>query len=553
MEFFNSNKKFYIIAGIFLLAIFLLSVSPISDYDTGYHLQTGKYIVEHKVVPLYDIFSYTASGVRWIAHYWLSDVIFYLIYLFSGYLGLMIFVALISALTYFFVFKVTWLKAGKTMLPMILLVVFAYLSLNLWVVRPQIFSYFLAIVLVYILEKWRTSKNIKYLYWIPFLFLIWANLHAGVILGIALFALYCAGEALNQKSLKAVKAPIILFVTSSLATLLNPNGFKLLDYLQIISPSIQKMNILEWQSLLYYSSMWQTKATIILMAASFVFVWWRELDKEKGFFKMDWISLGLVTGSIIMPIVSMRHIIFFSILALPVVSNYLVEYFSEKNIKIENIRFVFPLAILLGAVLIAAPVLRFNKMEIISDPRLPENASNFIKDNNLPSQIFNSQFFGGYLIWKLWPEYKVFIDGRSEVFAGEVNNDYINIAYRRDDWKNLIDNKYKIQTIILGYPFSGGVDAKRFAADVTSEDNFVLVYFDDGSMIFVKNNPQNQDIIKKFGYQVISPYNIDFNSIPKDKLNQAFEESKRAVSESPNSLIAFYINKALSIKLGIKN
>lgn len=62
---------------LFLAAIFFLAINTIADLDAGYHLATGKYILQSKSVPLYDIFSYAAYGARWIAHYWLADVLFY--------------------------------------------------------------------------------------------------------------------------------------------------------------------------------------------------------------------------------------------------------------------------------------------------------------------------------------------------------------------------------------------------------------------------------------------------------------------------------------------
>lgn len=544
----KSNRNFYIIAAIFLLAIFLLTIHPIGDYDTGYHLMTGKYIVTHGVVPLYDVFSYAAQGARWIAHYWLSDVVFYLTYLIAGYWGLIIFVALLAALTYFFVLKITWIRTGKTILPLVLLILFAYLAIELWVVRPQIFSYFLAVLLIFVLEKWRASSNNKYLYWIIPIFFIWANMHAGVVLGIAIFGLYCAAEVVRKKSFKLAKIPIFIFVLSTLATLLNPNGYKVLIYSQIISPVVKQMQILEWESLLDYTSMWQAKVFIVLMVISFLFVWWRVLKKEINFFKIDWVSLGLVTGAMIMPLMSIRHVAFFPLLALPVVSDYLSSYLKEKNVQIESVPFAVPLTITLGVILILAPVLRFNRLAVIDQTRLPEKSSNFIKNNHLPAQIFNSQGWGGYLIWKLWPEYQVFMDGRSEVFAGEPNNDFISILNQVGDWKRLIDDKYKIQTFIITYPDSGGVNTKKIFDAMTQQDNFVMVYFDDTAIILVKNNPQNKDIIQKFGYKIISPF-VDLAKTPNNLLPQALQEAQIALDTTPDSIVALYLEEAAKFRI----
>jgi hypothetical protein len=543
-----SFKYFWIIAALFLLAIFLLSIRPIGENDTGLHLMTGEYIVTHGTVPLYDIFSYTAQGMRWIAHYWLSDVVFYFIYLLSGFWGLIIFIALLAALTYFFVLKITWMKAGKTILPLILLVLFAYLALELWVVRPQIFSYFLAVLLVYILEKWRTSSNNKYLYWLPPIFLVWANMHAGIVLGIAIFGLYCAVEVIHKRSFRSVKIPIVIFIVSALATLLNPNGYKVIFYSQIIAPVIKAMGIGEWQSLLNYTSIWQAKVFIVLMIVSFVFVWWQALRKERNFFRIDWISLGLVTGAMVMPLMSIRHIAFFPLLALPVVSDYLSSYLKQKDLRVESVPFAIPLIIVLGIILILGPLLRLNRFSLIDEAKLPEKAANFIKNNNLPEPIFSPQYFNGYLIWKLWPQYKIFKDGRNEVFVGEPDYDYAAILLQYGDWQKLIDDKYRIQTFIVAYPDFENLSGKSIFEAMAQQASFIPVYFDDMSIILVKNNAQNKNIIQKFGYKIINPF-VDLAKTPNNLLLQALREAQRALDTTPDSVVSLFLHEAVKFRI----
>ena len=249
-----------------------------------------------------------------------------------------------------------------------------------------------------------------------------------------------------------------------------------------------------------------------------------------------------------MPLMSIRHVAFFPLMALPVVSDYLSSYLKEKNVQIESVPFAIPLTITLGVILILAPVLRFNRLATIDQTRLPEKSSNFIKNNHLPAQIFNSQGWGGYLIWKLWPEYQVFMDGRSEVFAGEPNNDFISILNQVGNWKQLIDDKYKIQTFIITYPDSGGVNTRKIFDAMTQQENFVMVYFDDTAIILVKNNPQNKDIIQKFGYKIISPF-VDLAKTPDNLLTQALQEAQRALDTTPNSIVALYLEEAAQFRI----
>lgn len=540
-------RYFYLITAIFLGAVFLLALHSIADYDTGYHLATGQYIVTHKAVPLYDIFSYTASGARWIAHYWLADVIFYLVYQLTGYWGLIVFVALMAALTYYFILKTAWLKKGKSLLPLVLLMVLAYLSMGLWVARPQIFSYFFVVLLIYLLEYRRKFSDDKLLWALPPLFLIWANMHAGVVLGIAVAALYFTCEIISSRfELKKIKLLAAVFAVLSAVVLANPNGYKVVVYNWIITPAVKLMQVEEWKPLLDFWYRWQTKAFLAILVVSLAFVWWMVLKKRDSFYFRDWISLGLVSGAALMSLISVRHVGFFPIISLPIVSAYLSGLLEEKKTPFDSVRFVMPLAFVLGIILMLGPLLRLPKIEQINNQQLPEDSTNFILKNNLPAPILNPQRFGGYFIWKLWPKYRVFVDGRSEVFMGAPNDDYGAIFLKYPGWEKIINEKYKIETIVLSYPDFANIIGKKNYDSITGL-GFVLVYFDDLSAVLVRNDAQNRELIDKFGYQVIVPF-FETEKIPKDSLSSALKEAQRAFRDSPDSLITRSLLEAVKIR-----
>ena len=543
-----SPRLFYVIAAIFLIAVFLLTLKPIADYDTGYHLKTGEYIVAHSAVPLYDIFSYTAPNARWIAHYWLSDVVFYEIDKTLGNYGLIAFISILATLTYFIVLKLTWEKIGKRLLPLILFFVFSYLTLELWVVRPQVFTYFFAVFLIYILEKWRHFKNIRLLYLLIPIFIVWANMHAGVILGFAVVGLYAAQYCLaNWHNKRLFIKPLSIFAVSILATLLNPNGYKTIIYGWIIAPVVKQMRVTEWESIFSYMEKWQAKVFLVFLVATLIFVWWAVLRRKKKFLEMDWVSLGLVTGAAIMPLISIRHIAFFPLFSLPVVSLYLSRWLDEKGVIFERVIFAVPLTILIGVILIIGPAIRLVRMPDVLMPPLPIGTADFILKNNIPGPIFNPEHYGGYLIWRLWPDYKVFIDGRSEIYMGTPNSDYNAILYQDKGWENLVNDKYKINLIIMTYPEFAN-DAGLKLVQGIHKLGFVTVYYDDTALVFVRDSEQNKNVIDKFGDRLIDPFS-NVNAIPKNKLAQAYIEALNNLKNSPDALISKYIVEFLKIRL----
>ena len=179
---------------LFLAAIFLFSFNPFKESDSFYHIKTGQVIWETHSIPHADIFSYTAPGAPWIVHEWLAEIIFYLIFHFTGFWGVMAFVALLSVATYFFMYQTALLWGSDKYLALFLFVLVGLLTFELWIARPQVFSFLLLSTLVYLLEKYRRTGN-KYLLASCLLLLaVWANMHASVILGLAVVFLYAGIE-----------------------------------------------------------------------------------------------------------------------------------------------------------------------------------------------------------------------------------------------------------------------------------------------------------------------------------------------------------------------
>src|SRR5258708_5295313 len=91
---------------LFLAAIFLCSFNQISGSDTFYHIKTGEVILRSGAIPHADIYLASATGNLWVTHEWLGEIIFYLVYLLAGFLGLIVFVSLIATLTYYILLRI---------------------------------------------------------------------------------------------------------------------------------------------------------------------------------------------------------------------------------------------------------------------------------------------------------------------------------------------------------------------------------------------------------------------------------------------------------------
>lgn len=61
------------------------------DGDTGWHIRTGEFILDHRLIPDKDIFSYSKPGQPWFAWEWLSDVCFAVLFRWAGLKGVVLF------------------------------------------------------------------------------------------------------------------------------------------------------------------------------------------------------------------------------------------------------------------------------------------------------------------------------------------------------------------------------------------------------------------------------------------------------------------------------
>ena len=177
-------KKHWLTIFLVLTGTLIIFNAPI-DPDFGWHYKYGEYIFNNHALLRENTFSYTFQDYKWANSYWAAQIIFYVLYQFTG----PVFMSL--SLSFALVCLVVWILnskelranvVGKTMAFFVLM---AYVSSYLVTVRPMYFSTVFMLILLYILLF--KKGFIKFL---PLLFLLWANFHADFTLGLFTFGLF---------------------------------------------------------------------------------------------------------------------------------------------------------------------------------------------------------------------------------------------------------------------------------------------------------------------------------------------------------------------------
>ena len=225
-----------------------MTARNVIDPDVWWHLKTGQYIAEHKSVPHTDPFSYTRAGEPWVAHEWLTELLLYGLERATGFGGLIVMFAAVTCAAFFLLY----LRCGPDpYLAGVAMLYAAWATQPVWGVRPQVLSLLLTSLWLLILE--RSERDPKLLWWTLPLTLLWVNLHAGFALGLALSALFLAGElaerllGYSQHSATRLRTAALVLLLDLLIVPLNPNGLRMFSYpIDTLRSVAMQSYIAEW-------------------------------------------------------------------------------------------------------------------------------------------------------------------------------------------------------------------------------------------------------------------------------------------------------------------
>lgn len=161
-----------------------------SDGDLAAHLRMGEAILSTRHIPAHSLASYTAATEPLIAHGWLSEVLFALLFRAGGLALLVAFTVIIIGLTHGLVAVFLRRRGVDPRWALAVALISLALATSHWLSRPHMFSILGALVTLLLLESGRAHRELLF---VP-LFALWANLHGGWLYGLLLIAAYIAGD-----------------------------------------------------------------------------------------------------------------------------------------------------------------------------------------------------------------------------------------------------------------------------------------------------------------------------------------------------------------------
>jgi hypothetical protein len=471
---------------VVLGAIFLIALAPKVDPDVWWHLRDGAYITAHHVVPTNDLYSFTFVGHAWTDHQWLSELLIYACYQIGGLWGTIFVFSLITCATFGLVYLRMTGMSVNWLLSLFVLCGAFIASTDTWGARPQMISLLLLSVLALLTQRFLQSRDRRLLAGLPLIMLLWTNLDSGWVLGLTYVAITLFGEWINnitrhEDSLapRDLRALGITLLITAAASVLSPNGISQLSYpLGWLIPFANLGAGGDWFSVDFHKPVFMVfEGLVLLLIACFY------LARKK----LNWTHLLLILAFTNLALSQSRDVAVWSVAISPLLALYLQDVLLSwrhyrdtqssgarqlpdgspapagaegpaaivrpKPLMEWGLSRSFNLVLLCLALLFYG----FEARQFIGSATLgqterdsfPRGALSYMDRHVLPSRTFTSYAWGGYLLWRGYPRYRDFIDGR----AGSLYNSKIlnadSAIYDADpSWQTLLAT-YRVGTVLV--------------------------------------------------------------------------------------------------------
>lgn len=520
MSYFPPWFKKLIILAVFSLLLFL-NFQKIHSLDAWGHIAIGRYIVENKTLPLQDVFSFTAQGRPFYNFSWAYQILIYLVYLLGSLPALIIIKTLVVGLAFLLLFLIGYKKIPFIFLVFVFLIAVLTAQVRFFL-RPEIFTFLFISIYLFLISKYFEQGKI-WIYFLPLIQVFWTNFHSLSILGPGILISYLGGEYVIKKvnlpfkwneqgnlDNNQIKKLFLVSIGCLIGMLINPYGYKIFNHYKslfttlnihnkILPCGIQELQPISFNiSNLISMNMPYFKILVIICVVTIL------LNIKRQHITTFLIFLTFLY----LAKISRRNIGLFSIIAWftfypnakGVFNKYTLGKLRKyKMYKILNIILMFGIIFLCyynfkeiwdQDAYIDGKIIK--RVGIGDNPVYPQGAYNFITQNNIKGNMFNSFNFGHYLLWKMYPERKVFIDGRIGLYQDNILTAYANTLLYQDSIRDVIE-RYDINYFLLE------TSSTRFLNKFLYQNNqWKLVYFSPQAIIYIKNTSQNRAIIKKF-------------------------------------------------------
>ena len=480
-----SITDLFFVALLALLVFTNLSVRLLGDAGIGWHIRTGQLILQTHSIPHVDPFSSSTSGHPWFAWEWLYDVVVGWLASVAGLNGVVLFNAVVIAATFAFTFRMLLRRQCDVLTASILVLLAASASMIHFLARPHVVSWFLTVLWFWILESAENGDDASKsdlhslhffsrskLWLLPFTMLLWVNLHGGFLVAFVLLAIYWISaawvwlrlrdarldDALEKiRAARRIRTLTWIGLLSALATFVNPYGFHLHAHIyEYLSNHFLMDHIDEFQSPNFHHVAQKCFATLVSLTLIALAARNKQLKSSQLLVLIFAVCSGLYAA---------RNIPVSSLLLVAIIAPWLSEEVTTlteshssalrtralrmkvflarmKSIELGLRGHIWPILTVALTCCVATNSGKLGSNTVMDAhfdaKRFPVSAVDYLQQHHVQGPLLSPDSWGGYLIYRFYPEGKVVLDDRHDLYGEDFLKSYLKLLHAEPGWEEFL-------------------------------------------------------------------------------------------------------------------
>jgi hypothetical protein len=479
------------------------AVALLGDGDTGWHIRTGENILQHHAFPRQDPFSFSKAGAPWFAWEWLADVLWAAAHHYAGLVGVVLVAGILIAASSALLFRFMIWEGSNILIAVLCMLVASSASTIHWLARPHLFTYFLFTVSIFWLERDRRNPT-PWLFGLAAVSALWTNLHGGFVALTALAGIYLAGNIAEtlwtpraERDWSQAKRYGALVAAVAGATLVNPYGYLLHQHiLQYLRTDFILTHVGEFQPPTFRGEGQRHFEILLFAGLAMIPALLKRKDVTRVLLLLFWAHAAITSA---------RHVLLYVVVAAPLVARELSVLWEaaarQGNMWVKTLQEVaddygaghygsrrgLPIGWLAPAmvVMVTVVLLKGQSHERMRAEfpkgRFPVAALAKYGPDLAGRKVFTSDQWGDYLIYRYYPQVKVFMDGRSDFYGAQLGEEYLQAMNAHYQWEEIFDrHDFDVALVPVDWPL---------ATTLKTHPAWKLKY-DDGSALLLERLPR---------------------------------------------------------------
>ncbi len=472
-----------------------LSVKLLGDAGIGWHIRDGQQILATHAIPRIDSFS-TQIRQPWFAWEWLYDIVVGQLEAWCGLNGVVWLTAVVIAAVFAGTFRLAVARGTNLFLALVLTLLAMSASTIHFLTRPHVLSWLFALAWFWILDSTERERLPALWLWIlPVSMLLWANLHGGFLLGFVWLGIYWVSavwtwltaketrledSAAKIASGRRVRRLSLVGLLSVAASFINPYGWELHAHIySYLTNRFLMDHIDEFQSPNFHGLAQKCFLALLLITVAALAACCRKLRLSEILLVLFAVYAGLYASRNI-PVSSILVVLIVGPL-LPSFSRWgFVQRMGAVDSRLRG--HLWPMLATAAVFLIAVNGGRVGSARWMDahfdSARMPVEAVSFIQQSDVKTSVLSVDYWGGYLIYRLYPHNKVVIDDRHDMYGEGFLSLYLSIVHGERGWDRHLEAYY-----CLLLPSKSAL-----AVAVGATPEWKPVYSDEVAIVFMRTD-----------------------------------------------------------------